>query len=115
MNVLEVTGLAKRYGRVHALRGVSVTVTAGEILGYLGPNGAGKTTTLRIAVDLVRADAGTVRLLGVDSRRPAARVRVGYVPGELRLFGGMTAQGLLDHFARFRPGRRPAHPLRPAA
>ena len=72
MAALEISGLRKRYGPVHALRGVSFTLEPGEVFGYLGPNGAGKTTTLRIAVGLVRADAGAVRLLGEPAGRAGA-------------------------------------------
>ena len=107
MPALEVTDLAKRFGRVHALRGVSFALEPGEVFGYLGPNGAGKTTTLRIILGLVRADRGSVRLLGEPPSRPASRERVGCLPGELRLHGGMTGRALLDHFARFRPSRPP--------
>jgi len=107
MPALEVSSLAKRYGRVHALRGVTFAVEPGEIFGYLGPNGAGKTTTLRILLGLVRADHGTACLLGEPPGRPASRGRVGCLPGELRLHGGMTGRALLDHFARFRPSRPP--------
>ena len=107
MAALEVVGLHKRYGRVHALRGVSLALEPGEILGYLGPNGAGKTTTLRIILGLARADRGSVSLLGQPPSRPASRERIGYLPGELRLHGGMTGHALLDHFARFRPSRPP--------
>ena len=70
MHALEVADLHKRYGRVHALRGVSFALEPGEVFGYLGPNGAGKTTTLRIALGLVRADRGSVRLLGEPAGRP---------------------------------------------
>jgi ABC-2 type transport system ATP-binding protein len=106
MPVLEIRDLRKRYGGVEALRGVSLALEAGEILGYLGPNGAGKTTTLRIVMGLVRPDAGTVRLLG---RAPcaAARERVGYLPGDLRLYGDMSASRVLDIFGRFRLRRPP--------
>jgi len=107
MPALEVTELAKRYGRVHALRGVSFGVEPGEVFGYLGPNGAGKTTTLRILLGLVRADRGTARLLDLPPGRPLSRERVGFLPGELRLHGDMTGRALLDHFARFRPSRPP--------
>ncbi len=107
MPALEVADLAKRYGRVRALRGVSFALEPGEILGYLGPNGAGKTTTLRLVLGLARADRGSVRLLGQPPSRPASRERVGFLPGELRLHGGMTGHALLDHFARFRPARPP--------
>jgi ABC-2 type transport system ATP-binding protein len=107
MVALEVTGLRKRYGRIHALRGVSFAVEPGEVFGYLGPNGAGKTTTLRVVLGLARADRGSVRLLGQPPSRPRSRERIGFLPGELRLHGGMTGRALLDHFARFRPSRPP--------
>ena len=107
MAAFEVAGLRKRYGSVHALRGVSFALEPGEIFGYLGPNGAGKTTTLRIAVGLVRADAGAVRLLGAPAGRARARERIGYLPGELRLWDELNGRALLDHFARCRPSRPP--------
>ena len=107
MVALEVTGLTKRYGSVRALEQVGFTVAPGEIFGYLGPNGAGKTTTLRILAGLVRADAGEARLLGRPARDAGARLSVGYLPGDLKLYGGMAARALLDLFARFRPNRPP--------
>jgi ABC-2 type transport system ATP-binding protein len=107
MAALEVVELHKRYGSVQALRGVSFSVRPGEVFGYLGPNGAGKTTTLRIVTGLVHADSGAVRLLGDATGRARAREGIGYLPGELRLEGEMSARGLLDHFARCRPSRPP--------
>ncbi len=107
MPVLEVTGLSKRFGEVQALSNISFSVEAGEILGYLGPNGAGKTTTLRAILRLVHADAGVVRLFRDSTNRAAIRANVGYLPGELRLYGDMTARSLLDYFARYRPDRPP--------
>src|SRR5213594_1997496 len=103
MIALEVAAISKRYGAVQALDGVSFSVAAGEIFGYLGPNGAGKTTTLRVLAGLVRADAGEARLLGRPAREAGARASVGYLPGDLRLYGGMTGAALIDLFARFRP------------
>jgi ABC-2 type transport system ATP-binding protein len=61
---VETDRLTKRYGRVTAVDGVSLTVRPGEVYGFLGPNGAGKTTTLRMLLGLVRPTAGTVRVLG---------------------------------------------------
>jgi ABC-type multidrug transport system ATPase subunit len=75
--VLEVRGLAKRYGSVHALKGIDLTVRRGSIYGFLGPNGAGKTTTIRIVAGLVRATAGTVRLLGQDLAHHRLKVAEG--------------------------------------
>ena len=82
---VRVTGLRKAFpskrGRVEALRGVDLTVAAGQIYGFLGPNGAGKTTALRILTTLLRADAGEVVVAGLDvGAHPAAvRRRIGYV------------------------------------
>ena len=108
---IEIRGLRKDFAGLSALRGVTFSVEPGEVFGYLGPNGAGKTTTLRILLGLVRSTAGSASLLGVDSAVPASRADIGFLPGDLRLYGDMTAAATLDFFARFRPGRPPT--LRP--
>jgi ABC-2 type transport system ATP-binding protein len=68
-------GLVKAYGDVRALDGVDLDVTRGTVLGLLGPNGAGKTTVVRILTTLLRADAGTATVAGLDVVRDAARLR----------------------------------------
>ena len=70
---IEIAGLVKRFGATTALDGLDLTVTRGEVHGFLGPNGAGKSTTIRVLLGLLRTDAGTVRLLGGDPWRDAAR------------------------------------------
>jgi ABC-2 type transport system ATP-binding protein len=82
---VEVVNVARRFGRVQALDGVSLTVDQGEFFGLLGPNGAGKTTLISILAGLTRADRGTARILGhnvVDAYR-ASRRALGVVPQEL--------------------------------
>jgi beta-exotoxin I transport system ATP-binding protein len=106
-SALEVRDLRKRFGAVEALRGVSFAVAPGEVFGYLGPNGAGKTTTLRILLGLVRQSSGSARLFGIPSAVPASRADIGFLPGDLRLYGDMTVEATLDFFARFRPARPP--------
>ena len=108
MDALEIRDLKKEFGAVAALAGVSFSVEPGEVFGYLGPNGAGKTTTLRIVLGLVRQTAGAARIFGIDSSRPASRADIGFLPGDLRLYGDMTAAATLDFFARFRPANPPA-------
>jgi ABC-2 type transport system ATP-binding protein len=77
---LRVDALGKRYGRLVALDEVSLRIARGEAFGLVGANGAGKTTLIRCVLDLARADAGTVQIFGVGSRRPAARARLSYLP-----------------------------------
>jgi branched-chain amino acid transport system ATP-binding protein len=71
MILLEAVGLEKRFGGVHAVAGVSLTVDAGEIVGLIGPNGAGKTTLFQLLSGFLAPDRGTVRLAG----RPTAGLR----------------------------------------
>ena len=84
MDTIAVEALAKRYGDVEALAGVSFAVREGEVFGLLGPNGAGKSTTVRILCTLTRPDAGHAQVAGHDVLRDAAAVRrsIGYVPQE---------------------------------
>ncbi len=62
----EIRGLTKTFGQMRALDGLDLTVRQGEVHGFLGPNGVCKSTTIRILLGLVRADSGSVRLLGGD-------------------------------------------------
>jgi ABC-2 type transport system ATP-binding protein len=74
-NAIEVEGLHKSFGKVHALRGIDLSVPRGSVLGMLGPNGAGKTTAVRVLTTLLRPDAGRVTIEGYDVVRDAAAVR----------------------------------------
>lgn len=80
-SAIEIQGLEKWYGSVHALRGVDLSVDRGEILGFLGPNGAGKTTTIRCLLDLIRPSTGTLCVFGLDPQRYPTRSRPGYPAG----------------------------------
>jgi ABC-2 type transport system ATP-binding protein len=85
-------------------------VAAGEVHGFLGPNGAGKSTTLRILLGLLRADAGTVVLLGGDPWRDATALhrRLAYVPGDVSLWPNLTGGEVIDLLGRLRGGLDPA-------
>jgi ABC-2 type transport system ATP-binding protein len=72
---IEVSGVVKRFGDVIALDGLDLTAPHGQVVALLGPNGAGKTTLVRVLATLLKADAGTARVLGLDVRRDAARLR----------------------------------------
>ena len=88
-------GLAKRYGRVHALGGVDVEVGEGELVGLLGPNGAGKSTLVKIGCGLVRATGGTATVCGAPAGSRAARAAMGYLAELFRFPGWYSADELL--------------------
>jgi ABC-2 type transport system ATP-binding protein len=103
---IEVADLRKRFGQTQALDGLALTVAHGEVHGFLGPNGAGKTTTIRVLLGLLRADAGTARLLGGDPWREATRLhrRLAYVPGDVTLWPNLTGGEVIDLLGRLRGG-----------
>lgn len=105
---IEVRSLAKSYGRLRAVDGVDFTVRAGEIFGLVGPNGAGKTTTIECLEGLRGADAGEIRVLGLDPRRDgqALRERIGVQLQQSALPDDMKVWEALDLFASYY--RRPA-------
>jgi ABC-2 type transport system ATP-binding protein len=100
--VLEVEGLAKRYGEVWAVREISLGLEPGTCLVLLGQNGAGKTTALRCLSGLLQPTAGVVRVGGIDSREDpdAVRAQVGLVPEVPGLYDRMSARAYLDYFGR---------------
>jgi ABC-2 type transport system ATP-binding protein len=97
--VLEFDGLHKSFGDNRVLDGVSFTVAPGSMFGFVGSNGAGKTTTMRIAMGLVRAEAGDVRWQG-RSLEQESRRRIGYMPEERGLYPKMKVVEQVSYFAR---------------
>jgi len=100
---IEVAGLAKHYGAVRAVDGVSLTVETGEVFGLLGPNGAGKTTTVEILEGYRRADAGEVRVLDLDPWREGGRLRpkIGVMLQDGGLYPGIRPLEALGLFASY--------------
>ena len=93
---LEARGLVRRYGEKEVVRGVDLSMQAGEVVGLLGPNGAGKTTTFYMVVGLVKATKGQVFLNKEDITRKAmhlrARMGMGYLPQEASVFRKLTVE-----------------------
>ena len=104
--VISVAGLVKTFGRTRALDSLDLEVLPGEVHGFLGPNGSGKTTTIRVLLGLLRADAGTARMLGGDPWDDAVALhrRLSYVPGDVNLWPGLTGGEIIDLIGRLRGG-----------
>jgi ABC-2 type transport system ATP-binding protein len=104
--VIEASGLEKRFGRVRALDGLDLSVSAGEVHGFLGPNGAGKSTTIRILLGLAKASGGSAALFGRDPWKDAVDLhrRLAYVPGDVSLWPNLSGGEAIDLLARLRGG-----------
>jgi ABC-2 type transport system ATP-binding protein len=104
--IIEVEGLTKSYGSKRGIADVSFQVDEGEVFGFLGPNGAGKTTTIRTLMALLRADAGTAQIAGLDCWKKSLEIKrlVGYLPGEPALDPNLTGGQILEYFAHLRGG-----------
>ena len=104
--VIDVVGLHKSFGKFGALSGMDLQVERGEVHGFLGPNGAGKSTAIRVLLGLLKADAGTVTLLGRDPWRDIVELhrRLAYVPGDVSLWPGMSGAEAIDLLGSLRGG-----------
>ncbi|HPD06445.1 MAG TPA: ABC transporter ATP-binding protein [Candidatus Bipolaricaulis sp.] len=92
--------MKKTLGHREILKGISFDVQVGDIFGYLGPNGAGKTTTIRILLGLLRADSGSVSILGADIDDTATRMKIGFALDPDGLYDAMTAAENLEYYAQ---------------
>ncbi len=102
--MLEVSNLEKRYGPVHAVKGVSFKVDKGEVLGFLGPNGAGKTTTMRMITGFLPPTSGTAAIGGHDIQEAPVEAKrlLGYLPENAPAYGSMLVVDFLKFIARVR-------------
>ncbi len=107
---IEVRGLTKSYGEVHAVRGIDLTVERGQIFALLGPNGAGKTTTVEILEGYRSRDGGTVEVLGYDPARPRQRLKrqIGIVLQASGIDRYLTVAETIAMYAGFYPHPRSA-------
>jgi ABC-2 type transport system ATP-binding protein len=98
---LKLEGVSKSFGTLRAVDRLDLSVEAGSIYGLLGPNGAGKTTSIRMIMDIIKPDEGTITLLG-ETDPELRRDRIGYLPEERGIYRKMKVRDLLVYLARLR-------------
>jgi ABC-2 type transport system ATP-binding protein len=103
VDVIVATGIRKQYGKVQAVAGIDLTVTAGEVVAVLGPNGAGKTTTIELLLGLRRPSAGQVRVFGQRPDAPEVRGRVGAMLQDADAPESLTVAELVGLVGRYYP------------
>jgi len=100
---IALTDLHKRYGEVHAVRGINLTIAAGETVALLGPNGAGKSTTIDMLLGLSEPNSGTVSIFGMDPREAVAKGAIGAMLQTGALIREITVRELLQMVASLYP------------
>jgi ABC-2 type transport system ATP-binding protein len=103
--IIELKNLTRRYGKLEAVNGLSLTVQPGRCYGFFGRNGAGKTTTIKCLLNLLQPTSGTVRVFGLEPHRQEVEVksRLCYVPDTVAFYPWMTVSQTLEFLASFRP------------
>jgi ABC-2 type transport system ATP-binding protein len=103
-NAIETRNLTKFYGKIKGIENLTFSVKKGEIFGFLGPNGAGKTTTIRTLLGYLNPTNGEAFILGKNINDNIVDIKreVGYIPGDLNLYGHLTGRRFLDYFASLR-------------
>ena len=102
--MLKVENLQKRFGKLEAVKGISFTVSKGEVLGFLGPNGAGKSTTMRMITGFLPPTAGTASICGHDIVKEPVEAKkcLGYLPEAAPSYRAMTVEDYLKFIAEIR-------------
>jgi len=108
--VIALNNVTKLFGKVTGVKDISLTVQKGEIFGFLGPNGSGKTTTIRLLLDLLRPDNGTIEVFGKPLNKNSLEIRhkCGYLPGNFNAYGNLTGLQFLGFLNHFRKDSQPA-------
>jgi ABC-2 type transport system ATP-binding protein len=99
---VDIRSVSKRYAGHVAVRDLSLLVPRGSVYGLLGPNGAGKTTTIRMLLDIIEPDTGTIQVLGGSPRDPRVLDRIGYLPEERGLYRKMQVRRILKFLAELK-------------
>ncbi|HXG71969.1 MAG TPA: ATP-binding cassette domain-containing protein [Gemmatimonadaceae bacterium] len=104
---IDITNVTKRFADHTAVRDLTLRVPAGSVYGLLGPNGAGKTTTIRMILNVIAPDTGTIRIFGQPASEPSITNRIGYLPEERGLYRKMQVRRVLRFLAELKgvPGK----------
>ena len=115
MAFAELQAVTKRYGDVHALRGVDLSIEPGQLVALLGPNGAGKTTAVKLLLGLASPSSGSAKVFGQNPRHRNARVRTGAMLQVARVPESLRVKEHIELFSSYYPAPRPLEDIVEAA
>jgi len=92
VSIIQITDLKKQYNSNYVLKGINLSIDAGQIVGYIGPNGAGKSTTIKILTGIIGDFEGDATLMGLDVRKNPIEIKqkIGYIPEQAALYDVLT-------------------------
>ncbi len=102
MTTLNIENVSKKYGTLETVKGVSLSLQAGERVALLGHNGAGKTTLMRMILGLTPITSGRIEVLGTEAGARRARSAIGFLPESVAFHGALSGREQLQHFARLK-------------
>ena len=103
IQVIDITGLSKTYGKARGIENINLSINEGEIFGFIGPNGAGKSTTIRILMNMIFPTGGSARIMGMDVIRDTKKIKsmVGYIPSDANAYSSMSVHEFLSYCIHF--------------
>ena len=102
MDIIQIKDISKSYGLDFSLQNVSLNVQKGKIFSLLGPNGAGKTTLVKLMLNLLHSDSGTIEINGLSVSDKNSRLGIAFIPEKFNFFPFYTARGVLEFFGKMK-------------
>jgi ABC-2 type transport system ATP-binding protein len=102
MDIIQIKDISKSYGPEFSLRDISLNVEKGKIFSLLGPNGAGKTTLVKLMLNLMHSDSGSIEINGLNVNDKNSRMGIAFIPEKFTFFPFYTARGVLEFFGKMK-------------
>jgi ABC-2 type transport system ATP-binding protein len=102
MDIIQIKDISKSYGPEFSLRDISLNVEKGKIFSLLGPNGAGKTTLVKLMLNLMHSDSGSIEINGLNVNNKNSRMGIAFIPEKFTFFPFYTARGVLEFFGKMK-------------
>lgn len=104
MNIIEINGLTKTYGKSRGINNLKLDIAEGDFFGFIGPNGAGKSTTIRTLLGLITPTGGSAKIMGYDIVKDNKKIlsEVGYLPSEINFYSKMKVKDVIKYSASLR-------------
>jgi ABC-2 type transport system ATP-binding protein len=102
MDIIQIKDISKSYGPEFSLREISLNIEKGKVFSLLGPNGAGKTTLVKLMLNLMHSDSGSIEINGLNVNDKSSRMGIAFIPEKFNFFPFYTARGVLEFFGKMK-------------